>query len=453
MGYSDVSGMEGGVIRNKDGWSRVSHAVTAPKVFLGMFFYVLLAGLLLQKVVLPLTPWHAGHGLLAGGDWVWFHSAADQLATLIEESGWEHWELRPEGNAPIGIASALYALSGLHDLWVVLPVNAALYAMAAVLLWHGMWMLSRKLEIALASLLPMIFFPSTAMVWGQLHKDVWVLAGTLGIVWGLVRLGREEVSLKTCVALISLTVVCSFFIWVMRPYSNAIFFAASAISVVVLAVLIRPRGAIWWLAAGSCLFAQATFFIFTAQAQAHAHAQAQAQAPQAHCDIWQQLPPVPLLDNQLASLACAREAFRHGYPNAGSNIDTEVGFRSARDIMLYMPRALQVGLFAPFPAMWKEKAPQTGGTVQRLLAAPEMALYYLALVGCVLAAVKSHARERAIVATLVAFSFFYVLMYVLVMTNIGTLYRMRYPTMLLLCGIGIWGWSIAFQRSVSHGRA
>jgi hypothetical protein len=427
--------------------------MTAPKVFWGTFFYVLLAGLLLQKVVLPLTPWHAGHGLLAGGDWVWFHAAADQLATLIEESGWVHWELRPEGNATIGISAALYALFGTHELWVVLPVNAALYAMTAVLLWHGMQMLTRKLAIALAALLPMFLFPSTAMIWGQIHKDVWVLAGALGLVWGVVRLGREVASLKTCVVLTGLAGVSTLLIWVMRPYANALFFAASAISVIVLAILMRPRGVIWWLAAGSFLFAQATVIILIAQAQAQAQARLAEQAPEAPCDIWQQQPPVPLLDSQLAGLACAREAFRHGYPSAGSNIDTEVGFRNARDIAAYMPRALQIGLFAPFPAMWAEKSQQTGGTAQRLLAVPEMILYYLALVGCVLAAVKSHARERAVIAALVSFCLVFVLAYVLVVTNIGTLYRMRYPAMLLLCALGISGWSIVVRRNVSHDLA
>ena len=434
-------------MRHERRWSRVSHAMTAPKVFWGMFFYVLLAGLLLQKIVLPLTPWHAGHGLLAGGDWVWFHAAADQLAALIEESGWVHWELRPEGNAPIGIAAALYALSGIHELWVVLPVNAALYAMAAVLMWHVMWMLSHKLEIALAALLPMFLLPSTAMIWGQIHKDVWVLAGALGLLWGVVRLGIEGTSLKTCVALTSLSGACGLLIWVMRPYANAIFFVASAIGVVVLAVLIRPRSVIWWLAAGGFLFAQATFISFNAQAQA------QAQAPDAHCDIWQQQPPVLLMDNQLAGLACAREAFRHGYPNAGSNIDTDVGFRNARDIVAYIPRAMQIALFAPFPTRWAERGQQPGGSVQRLLTVPEMIFYYLALVGCLLAWVKSHRRERAILSALASFCLFFALSYVLVVTNIGTLYRMRYPNMLLLCAFGIWGWSMVIQRNVSHGRA
>ena len=98
-------------------------------------------------------------------------------------------------------------------------------------------------------------------------------------------------------------------------------------------------------------------------------------------------------------------------------------------------------------------AQQTGGTAQRLLAVPEMILYYLALVGCVLAAVRSHARDRAILAALVSFCLVFVLAYALVITNIGTLYRMRYPAMLLLCALGIWGWSIVFRRNVSYDRA
>jgi hypothetical protein len=428
-------------MRHEGGWSRVSHATTAPKVFWGVYFYVLLAGLLLQKGVLPLTPWHAGHGLVAGGDWVWFHAAADQLATLIEESGWVHWELRPEGNAPIGIAAALYALTGIHELWVVLPVNAALYATAAVLLWHGMRMLTRNPAIALAAVLPMFLFPSTAMIWGQIHKDVWVLTGVLGLAWGVVRLGQGT-SLKTCVVLIALAGVCSLLTWVMRPYANAIFFVASAIGVAALAILMRPRGVTWWLAAGSFLLAQAAVIILIAQAQAQAQA----------CDIWQQQPPVPLLDNQLAGLACTREDFRRDYPNARSNIDTEVVFRNVRDIVAYVPRALQIALFAPFPDMWAGSVQQSVGAAQRLLVVPEMILYYLALVGCVLAAMKSHSRERAILAALVSFSLFFVLTYVLVVTNIGTLYRMRYPAMLLLCALGMWGWSMVDQRNVRHGQ-
>jgi hypothetical protein len=262
-----------------------------------------------------------------------------------------------------------------------------------------------------------------------------------------VRLGHGAMpSLKTCAVLVVLAVVSTLLIWMMRPYANAIFFAASAIGVTVLAILLRPRGVTWWLAAGSFLLALAAVIIFVAQTQA----QTQAQTPVGLCDIWQQQPPAPLLDNQLAGLACAREGFRLGYPNAESNIDTEVAFRNARDLAAYVPRALQIALFAPFPDMWAGKSHRLGGTVQRLLAVLEMTLYYLALVGCVLAAVKSHSRERAILAALVSFSLFFVLVHALVVTNIGTLYRIRYPAMLLLCALGMWGWSMVAQRSVNR---
>lgn len=437
-------------MKNEGKWSQVSHVMTTPRIFLGVFLYVLLLGLLLQKFILPLTPWHAGHGLLAGGDWVSFHAIADKLATLIEESGWMYWQLRPEGQAPAGIASALYVLFGIHEPWVVLPVNAALYATSAVLLWHSMMMLTRKPTIALAALLPMLLFPSTAMIWGQIHKDVWALTGAMGLAWGLVCLSQAEVSLKTCVKLVTLAIVCTLLIWVVRPYANKIFFAACALGVVVLMLITRPRGVIWWLAAGSFLLAQATVNIFIAQTQASI---TQTQAPERPCDIWQQSPPIPLLDNQLGGLACAREGFRHGYPDAGSNIDTEVGFRNARDIVAYMPRALQIVLFSPFPTMWGMNAQQPGGAVMRLLVIPEMILYYLALAGCVLAAVKAQPRERATIVALVLFFLFVALTYALVVTNIGTLYRMRYPTMLLLLALGMWGWSLLLQRNVKHVHA
>lgn len=424
-------------------WFRIGHDMTAPKIFCALFVYILFAGLLLQKVVLPLTPWHAGDGLLEGGDWIRFHVSARQLAIEIEQNGWAHWALRPEGNAPIGITALLYAFSGIHAPWVVLPVNAALYAMAAVLLWLSVRRLSRNQLVAVAALLPMIFFPSTAMIWGQIHKDVWVLAGAMGIVWGVVRLGDDTPpSLKTCALLVAMGAGSALFIWMVRPYANLIFFVAGAIGVFVLAMLVRPRAVTWWLAAGCFLLAQAAFMFFTS-----AFTSAPTSGP---CAIWEQQPRIPLVDNHLAGLACAREGFRLGFPRAGSNIDTEVGFRNARDIAAYVPRALQIGLLSPFPDMWMGEAKQPVGAAQRLLVIPEMVLYYLALIGCVLAVTQARYRESATLVAVISFSLFFVMIYALVVTNVGTLYRMRYPAMLTLCALGTWGWWLTARRYVRH---
>ena len=40
------------------------------------------------------------------------------------------------------------------------------------------------------------------------------------------------------------------------------------------------------------------------------------------------------------------------YPDAGSNIDSDVQFSNAVDVIAYLPRALEIGIFSPFPNYW-----------------------------------------------------------------------------------------------------
>ena len=95
-------------------------AVSSSGVFLLVFAWSLIAGLFIQWAVLPALPGlHAGHGLMNGGDWIGFHRNAVELASLMQDQGWQVWKLRPQGNAPIGITAAAYFLAGISDrgLW------------------------------------------------------------------------------------------------------------------------------------------------------------------------------------------------------------------------------------------------------------------------------------------------------------------------------------------------
>jgi len=106
------------------------------RIGLLFFLYPLLAALLVQLVILPYVfpKWNAGDGILAGGDWYMFHQQAVSLAREIHAQGWSVWELRPQGQAPVGIAAAIYALT-LPKPWTLIPLNAALHAAAVMLLF------------------------------------------------------------------------------------------------------------------------------------------------------------------------------------------------------------------------------------------------------------------------------------------------------------------------------
>lgn len=121
---------------------------------------------------------------------------------------------------------------------------------------------------------------------------------------------------------------------------------------------------------------------------------------------------------------------------AGSDIDHGVRLRSFADIVRQVPRAALVGFFAPFPNMWFSTGKQVGAG-GRLLSGFETGLTYviecLALFGLWIRRRHLTAWLLFLVAALGAMSLG------LVVTNIGALYRLRYPFWALLVVLGAGG--------------
>lgn len=409
--------------------------MTPARLYALAFAWVLAAGALLQLVVLPATPWHAGHGLLAGGDWVGFHALADRLATEIAARGWQAWELRPEGQAPAGIAAALYALTGVHAPWVFLPVNAALYALIVVLLHELALAVTGDRRLALVAVLPALLFPSTATIWGQIHKDVFAIAGTLLVLRFWWRHGQADGDRFGAAGLAAL-VAGAALMAIVRSYGvELLLLASGCVMLVVLFVhrrtlLQRPR----WLAAMLCAL--------VLLAGVERGLQPPVAAPP--CAVWKASPVLPVIDRLFAGLACMREGFRLGYPDAGSNIDIDVVFADHADVIAYLPRAAQLALFAPFPAHWSDRAVSPGGAVMRLVSAAEMLLFYAALAG--VAALLLRGREAPVAASAaLLFTAAMAVIYALVVTNLGTLYRMRFPLLLVGSVVGLASWLVVLR--------
>ena len=458
---------------------------TPVKVFFVSFFFVLVAGALLQFIVLPMSPWHAGSGLMAGGDWVWFHKLAVKVATQIRQSGWSHWGLRVNGQAPVSVAAAFYAFTGINKPWVLLPLHGTLYGISAVSLYSIAQSLNASRRLSLCLLFPLFLFPSSAMIWGQIHKDIYSLAGLLLILRFWTKLWRscaERSQLpksQVAIELLAMTLGMSLVIFV-RPYlGHIVILASAAVGIVLLVSCI-----IFSLCSAASVKNIANFnlrYVFsmvflaiflqfamikidggsvggpiqvkkldsTEMQRVSKRTKISEKAQSIVCLTgrvsWSSSTYLPaIIDQRLASLACVRESFRHGTTGAGSNIDADIGFGSMRDIMLYLPRALQIAFFSPFPDQWFAKSVQAGGGAMRLLVIPEMLLLYLALPGIILACFVSEIRVTVMIALL--FSVIVVLLYVLVITNMGTLYRLRFPVMLIWILLGGVGWSAWFNR-------
>jgi hypothetical protein len=133
-----------------------------------------------------------------------------------------------------------------------------------------------------------------------------------------------------------------------------------------------------------------------------------------------------------------RQRFSKSHEDAAtsSNIDPQVEFSSLADIGWYLPRAAVIGFFAPFPNMWLTPV-DPAGRLRRRLAGIETACMYLiealALIGLWVY------RRQLQTWLLVLAAAIGVIALGMVVTNIGTLYRIRYAFWMLLIIIGMEG--------------
>ena len=118
---------------------------------------------------------------------------------------------------------------------------------------------------------------------------------------------------------------------------------------------------------------------------------------------------------------------------SGSMIDADVTFNSGTDVIKYVPRALEISYLAPFPLMWF-KTGYNVGLLGRLISGLEMTLTYLfEALACVFVwRTKKHFSSWLLVLT----TMIGMLALGLVVANVGTLYRMRYPFWVLLVIMG-----------------
>jgi putative peptidoglycan lipid II flippase len=134
---------------------------------------------------------------------------------------------------------------------------------------------------------------------------------------------------------------------------------------------------------------------------------------------------------------------------AGSNIDLGVQFNTKGDVIRHLPRALVIGLVAPFPNMWFDPGKQVGAAGRRLSGFETLVSY-----GIQCLALFGLWRERR---NLSAWFLFAVIIsgalgVGLVIANIGTLYRVRYPFWALLVILGASGADHLIRRRATSVR-
>ena len=125
--------------------------------------------------------------------------------------------------------------------------------------------------------------------------------------------------------------------------------------------------------------------------------------------------------------------------DAKSMIDENVQPESVGEVIRYLPRALQVALFVPFPSAWFDHT-----SVQRLVASAETAIGYLCFPGVLV--LLCYNRKPSVFLVLY-FACFFLTIYGFAESNLGTLYRHRYGYWFLVVALGILGWFTGLEKS------
>jgi hypothetical protein len=447
--------------------------IQRPYLVFGLAVFILSASLavFVQFILLPyLFPgWHESNGLLAGTDANRFHRLAGEMASQIQQQGWEAWELRPEGQSPAGIAAIFYTLFYPAP-WVLIPLNAFLHSASALLLARIMQGFLPKWKHAFLTVLPFAFFPSAMSWYTQIHKDGFSIVGILLFLLGWLLMvenfSEPAISRKfwTGCAVVVMGTLC---VWLVRPYLVEVIQISSIVLLIpflgtLLGRLLQKKYSLLITLVYS--FSAVVLVLFMTPFRDNAplagvlsiiridqspdaqlvHTLSDAGIPDTDGNpeaglehlVWQETGWIPTaLEGKLYQFALSRERFTHLYPDAASNIDVAVSFHGFWDIIAYVPRAVLIAGLAPFPTDWFISGSMAANTAMRRVSAFEMSGIYASLV-FLLIGLKFWGKKLEFWLVLL-FCSANMTIYALIVANVGTLYRMRYGFMMTLVALGV----------------
>jgi putative peptidoglycan lipid II flippase len=432
-------------------------------LFLLFFSYATAAALLFQHFFLPLAGGdHYGQGLIQG-DSAYFHSQAVELADRIRAEGWGVWSAGVSGN--VSLLAALYVWFGDAPALMV-PINAGLHALAAILivtlgpiLWPGR---VGSLAGLLAAVL-FVVFPSALNWYGQIHKDGFAIAGLLLMLVAWFWSEKWPLNIRSAAWISTLFLIGCSLIMFVRPYGLRL--TAVGFSVMAIVELL----AIWGYSpkhlSPSPKFFQKAFLLillvlivfiapkkvgdgdigytkWTASRSNSSEVQLKLD-PMTESILqwrWQTTAWIPTqLDGVMENIARTRIGLIEDglLQGAASIYDKDRLPAKATEVLSFIPRALQIATFAPFPSRWLENL-----NVTRLVSVGEMLIWYLIAPGVLLLFYYRSSPPLLAVATL---AIVMLTIYGVGLANVGTLYRIRYPYLFLLILLGLIGWLEYFK--------
>ena len=409
------------------------HVALAITIFLNGHFHIF-----------PNTFDQNGIGLTFAIDSTTYQHVASDLADELHRNGFTAWL-----NAKAPLHSRLYSLSFAtfgallgYNVLAAEPLNLLYYLAILICVYF----LGREvfdvqtgfIAAAIVALWPTFLGHST-----QLMRDPLSISCLLALMLVLVLvLSREFAWLKGIAVGIAGALLATLF-WLARGNMWNIVLVAIAITVVMLVVqMIRARRFIAGNALVMLLVIAAALLVPPRLESTTLPGVKPPATPLAIPTASQPAASEGVLNTAIKQISTRRAGFRF-YDARASDIDPEVQFSSTGEIVKFIPRALVIGFFAPFPQMWVEEG--SFGRATRVVSGLETLAMYVLYLAVGLCVWQERRNQKMWLLFLVAT--IGMLALGLVVVNAGALFRLRYVLwilMIVLANHGLHGFTARF---------
>ena len=339
----------------------------------------------------------------------------------------------------------------------MIPINAFVHVLTVFILLKIALFFTDKYYLALLSVTPYMFLPTAAFWYSQLLKDGYYNLGVILFCYGWMHIARiKKPSIKSLDILVGPFSVLSGYLLMslIRSFSiSVMIIEALLIFIILISTLFFSinKEEQNWRVYFKKIFLSLFCIIIMGQIQnylikndytknynaagveLHTLDLVRIQPDDKSFNDPDWLPAI--IDKEVYNLAKIRKGYSDTNKKKGttSGIDLDFTFKNLKEAFLYVPRALQISFFSPFPNKWFQKGTTKSATVMKKISMFEMIFIYTTYLFFPLIFIYWLKRSEFWIAVLYCSSM--MTLYAIAVPNVGTLYRFRYPYLMILMSI------------------
>ena len=363
-----------------------------------------------------------------------YHREALSLLEYLNLGAFDDWWSGYPTHKHVKFIALIYWVFGETFPLLFEVVNAFVWVISVVLIYRAAYYLFDK-NIKIATTVSMfMFFPSILVSSAQLLREPFYILGFCFIIYALVIIFTCN---KSWQGVLYMT-VGYFLVLSMRDYIAPliiyIFLPWLLISIGARKIDVFPSLLMLFIVAFMSFIND---FSDSGYNNELPPASAPASAPDSLV-LFERPALIRMLDLKIANrLSSMRFGFIQVNKSSGSSIDSDVRYHKIEDLILYLPRAMQISFLSPFPSQWLLTGKETG-RIGMIIAGVETIILYAVLIGFIWVLFTEFHLTYAIMPILLLSGIIIILLGYAV-PNVGAIYRMRQGLLIPFYMLGVYG--------------